>query len=94
MTIPHKIVDGVQFPLTAEEIAEIEARRLEWEAGAAARAKAAHNAPLLAEIAELDRFIPRGLEDLISALAFDPTNLPQVQQDRLARKAALRTQLR
>lgn len=33
-----KIVDGVVVELTAEEIAEIEARQAEWEASADARA--------------------------------------------------------
>lgn len=30
----HKIVDGVRVDLTAEEIAEFEARQAEWEASA------------------------------------------------------------
>jgi hypothetical protein len=42
------------------------------------------------ELAELDRFIPRGVEDLITTLTIDVTTLPQVQQDRLARKTVLR----
>ena len=51
------------------------------------------NAPILAQIAVLDTYIPRGLEDLITGLAFDVTKLPQIQQQRLAQKAALRLQL-
>lgn len=31
-TTPHKMVDGVQVPLTSEEIAELNARMAEWEA--------------------------------------------------------------
>ena len=51
------------------------------------------NAPVLAQISALDVFIPRGLEDLIAASGFDVTKLPQIQQDRLAQKAALRAKL-
>lgn len=51
------------------------------------------NTPIIARIAELDRFIPRGLEDLIAALAVDISTLPQIQQERLAEKVALRSQL-
>jgi len=42
------------------------------------------------ELAALDIYIPRGLEDMWAATGFDTTTLPQVQQDRLARKAELR----
>lgn len=42
------------------------------------------------ELAALDIYIPRGLEDMWAASGFDTTTLPQVQQDRLARKAELR----
>lgn len=89
-----KLVNGEVVPLTTEEEADFDAREAAWTAGAAERERQAHNAPILAQIAELDRFIPRGLEDLIVALAFDVSALPQVQQDRLAQKAALRAQLR
>lgn len=88
-----KIVNGVSMPCTPEEIAEFEAEAAVLEAARPERERQAHNAPILAEIADLDRFIPRGLEDLLSVLAVDVTTLPQVQQDRLARKAALRGQL-
>lgn len=54
---------------------------------------AEQNAPILAQIAVLDTYIPRGLEDLITGLGFDVTKLPQVQQDRLAQKATLRASL-
>lgn len=93
MTYTHKEVNGISVHLTAEEIAELEARDAAWAAGQAERDKQAHNAPILAQIAALDAYIPRGLEDLIAALAFDVSALPQVQQDRLAQKAALRGQL-
>lgn len=89
----HHDIDGVAVPFTAAEEAEADAREAAWAAGQAERDRIAHNAPILAEIEALDRFIPRGLEDLIAALAVDVTTLPQVQQDRLARKAALRGQL-
>lgn len=51
------------------------------------------NAPILAQIAALDAYIPRGLEDLIAGLGFDVTKLPPEQQDRLEQKKALRLQL-
>lgn len=51
------------------------------------------NEPILRQIAALDAYIPRGLEDLIAGLGFDVTKLPQVQQDRLEQKKALRAQL-
>jgi hypothetical protein len=89
-----KVVNGVPVPCTLQEEAEFDAMDAEHAEGAAARTRLAYNAPILAEIAELDRFIPRGLEDLIAAIAVDVTTLPQIQQDRLARKAALRGQLR
>ena len=59
----------------------------------AAALVAIHNQPILAEIAALDAFLPRGVEDLIAVLAVDVTKLPQAQQDRLARKAVLRGEL-
>lgn len=43
-----------------------------------------------AELDRLDKYLPRGLEDYWSATECDITALPQVQQDRLARKVALR----
>jgi hypothetical protein len=56
-------------------------------------AKAAHNAPILVQIAAIDVFIPRGLEDTWAAMGFDTTKLPAIQQSRLAQKIALRAQL-
>lgn len=43
------------------------------------------------ELAVLDAFIPRGLEDQWAVTGFDTSLLPQVQRDRLSRKAELRT---
>lgn len=51
------------------------------------------NAPILAKIAAIDTFLPRGVEDLINLLKLDVTKIPQEQQDRLTQKAALRLQL-
>lgn len=51
------------------------------------------NAPVLAQLSALDSYIPRGLEDYWTAIAFDVTKLPKEQQQRLAQKAALRVQL-
>jgi len=45
------------------------------------------------QLAALDLYMSRGLEDLISAQNFDVTTLPQIQQDRLAQKTALRQQI-
>ena len=43
-----------------------------------------------AELDRLDKYLPRGLVDYWAATEYDVTNLPQVQRDRLARKAVLR----
>jgi len=63
-----------------------------WQPDAAA-IKTAHNASILAQIAALDVYVPRGLEDAIAAYGWDVTKLPAVQQTRLTQKAALRAQL-
>lgn len=46
-----------------------------------------------AEFAELDRSIPRGLEDGWAASGFDTATLPAPTRDKLARKQVLRAQL-
>src|ERR1700730_3961144 len=61
---------------------------------APALALAAQRAQITAPLARLDTYISRGLEDYWIAIGFDTTKLPQLQQDRLARKRALRKQLR
>ena len=40
MTTPHKLVDGVQIPLTQEEIAQRQAEEIAWNNGAFDRAMA------------------------------------------------------
>jgi len=50
-------------------------------------------AGLQAQLLALDSYIPRGLEDLIAAQAFDVTKLPAIQQQRLAQKTTLRAQI-
>ena len=40
MTTPHKLVDGIQVPLTAEEIAQRQAEETAWNNGAFDRAMA------------------------------------------------------
>ena len=40
MTTPHKLVDGVQIPLTQEEIAQRQQDEIAWNAGAFDRAMA------------------------------------------------------
>ena len=42
------------------------------------------------KLATLDRYLPRALEDFWTAETYKVKKLPQVQQDRLAEKAALR----
>jgi hypothetical protein len=58
------------------------------------RAKAHHNAPLLAELSALDLKIPRGLEDAWVATGFDTATLPAFSQVNLARKRQLRLGLK
>jgi hypothetical protein len=55
-----------------------------------AQAKQSKLWQIQAELDRLDKYLPRGLEDFWAATEYDVTNLPQVQQDRLARKAVLR----
>lgn len=47
-----------------------------------------------AELASLDNVLPRSVEDTWTALGLDTSKLPQVVQDRLARKIELRNQLK
>jgi hypothetical protein len=82
----QKCVDGVLLDMTEAEETELAADRATLAAFQAQR-------ELLNELAALDIFIPRGLEDAWTAAAFDTATLPQIQQDRLARKIALRAQL-
>lgn len=44
----------------------------------------------ITELAKLDTYLPRGVEDLIAILAVDVMTLPAIQQTRLARKGELR----
>ena len=81
-----KLVDGELVALTADEIAEREADAAQCSAGKARRA-------ILAELCELDAYIPRGLEDTWTAAGFDTSTLVEVQRERLARKQALRAAL-
>lgn len=47
----------------------------------------------LSRLAELDLKVPRGLEDFMAASGFNTALLPQITQDVLAEKAALRGEL-
>ena len=76
------ICDSVAKTLTRDTARET--------ADAAERAKKSNNAPILAELSSLDAYIPRGLEDYWTAIAFDTAAMPAPQRARLARKAALR----
>lgn len=69
-----------------EELAQEVLRQAEYDAWYAEQ-------QTLSRLAELDKKVPRGLEDLISAQGIDVTTLPQVTQDILSEKAALRAQL-
>jgi ferritin-like protein len=46
-----------------------------------------------AQLEELDRVLPRCVEDLIASQGIDTTTLPQIMQDRLKQKQELRTRL-
>lgn len=76
-------------PTEAELVAAFPGRT----AALAQKAKDAANAPIIFELSQLDTFLPRALEDQWAATAFNTTLLPQAQQDRLARKQTLRSQL-
>lgn len=82
---------GYQYELIEGEfvgtpiLVEIPPEELTRAADSKARAAA------ISELAQLDTFAPRLGEDLITALNVDVTTLPQIQQERLARKAELRT---
>lgn len=82
----QKMVDGVLVDMTDAEIDELAADR-------AAQSVVRSRQAVLSELATLDIFIPRGLEDMWTASSFDASSLPQIQQDRLARKIALRAEL-
>ena len=68
-----------------------------YAAAVAAQKDISDKAPLQAQLAALDMFLPRGTEDVIAALVAKGTialtDLPAVQQSRLAQKQALRAQL-
>ena len=51
--IGHKIVDGIELPLTPEDIAENEALNLAWEQGAGGRVREDRDQRLL----EVDAFV-------------------------------------
>jgi len=49
---------------------------------------------IMEELFSLDMVLPRATEDLINAIGLDITKLPQIMQDRLARKIELRNELK
>jgi hypothetical protein len=51
------------------------------------------NAPILSQLAELDSYIPRAIEDYWISIGFDTTKLPAIQQTRLSQKISLRSQI-
>ena len=64
MTYTTKTIDGVSVPLSAAEIAELDARDAAWAAGKPARDKAAANAAILAEIAAIELLALRPMREL------------------------------
>ncbi|OAN50154.1 hypothetical protein A6A04_01720 [Paramagnetospirillum marisnigri] len=89
----HKMVDGVLSPLTSAEIVELEAREAQWAAGQAERDRAAHNSPILAEIAALDARRVRPAAEVALALASGNPPAP-ADLDRLASLTAAIAALR
>lgn len=90
MTIyTHKMVNGEQVALTQEEIQELEARDLAYQAEQVALAALKPINDAKAELAELDKKVPRGTEDLYNSLNPQPT-LPAYTMQLLARKVELR----
>lgn len=63
---------------------------LPTEAELLAQAKQSKLWQIESKLVALDRCLPRALEDFWTAIGFDATTLPQVQQDRLAEKVVLR----
>lgn len=81
VTLPNDCAVDVGMPDPRLTMAETERTRIEDQRRRGAA---------IEELAGLDRFIPRGLEDTWSAMGFDTTALPQVQRVRLSRKSELR----
>jgi len=50
-------------------------------------------AAIIGQLKGLDQYIPRGLEDTWTAMSFNTSTLPSIQQTRLAQKISLRAQL-
>lgn len=82
--------NGEVKAMTDDQIAQKQSDDANWVAEQAQRDKDTANAIIATALADLDTYIPRGLEDTWSAIGFDTTKLPQKQQDRLAQKIALR----
>lgn len=75
--------DLVDIPKPAEPEPPTEAELL-------AQAKQSKLWQIQSELDQLDKYLPRALEDYWTAIGFNTTTLPQIQRDRLARKVALR----
>lgn len=52
-----------------------------------------NKANIIAQFPPLDVYLPRALEDYWAAIKFDVTTLPAIQQQRLAQKQDLRSQI-
>ncbi len=63
MTTEYKLVNGHLVPLSEADIQQRAADEAAWLAGAAQRAKNAHNAPILAQLEANDRRAIRALRD-------------------------------
>lgn len=84
-TQPHKIVDGVPVLLTADEIAEDQAREAAWEAGETRRTKAKAQD----QIDQLERnsAMPRPVRDMLIASSVTNVNAKadiQALEDQIA----------
>lgn len=82
-TSSTKVVDGVVVPVTAEDIAQWQIDNAAWVAGQAQRDKDAHNAPILAQLDELDRKSIRALRE------GDAARVAQIEAQATALRAAL-----
>lgn len=96
MAYTHKVVNGVEVPLTQEEIAELEARDAAWAAGQAERDRQANNTTILQQIEALDAKLVRPVAEVAEALATGATPDPVAVAKIVAynaEKATLRAQL-
>jgi hypothetical protein len=83
----HKITNGIIVELTEEEVADLAA------IGSDLAYPNIRYTEILTELAALDRWLPRSVEDLIEAEAIPLQALSIQNQERLVKKQTLRTEL-